>query len=90
VWERDGGCCSWPLENGDVCGSTYRLELDHTKGFALGAGTTAEETRIICRPHQVLHERQLYGDALVDRFTSEGRGGRFSDPVAVDTGPPPG
>jgi hypothetical protein len=49
VWERDGGCCAWPLENGGVCGSTYKLELDHREGFALGAGTTIDETRLVCR-----------------------------------------
>ena len=29
VWERDGGCCRWPLDGGGICGSTLRLEFDH-------------------------------------------------------------
>ncbi len=52
VWERDHGCCAWLLDGGGVCGSTHQLELDHVKGWALGAGTTIDECRILCRPHQ--------------------------------------
>ena len=83
VWERDGGRCAWPLENGGSCGSTHQLELDHVGGFALGAATTAEECRIACKFHNDLHARALYGDDLMDRYTRPKRGGGCSEPVAV-------
>jgi hypothetical protein len=39
VWARDGGRCSWPLDGGGTCGSTYRLELDHVVPWARGGDT---------------------------------------------------
>ena len=82
VWKRDGGCCAWPLEGGGVCGSTYQVELDHVDGFALGAGTTVDECRLLCRVHQDVAARQLYGDALMDKYTRP-KGGRCSEPAEV-------
>jgi hypothetical protein len=41
VWARDGGHCVWPLEDGGVCGSTHKLQLDHIDGWALGGETTS-------------------------------------------------
>ncbi len=82
VWKRDRGCCSWPLEGGGVCGSTYQVELDHIDGFALGAGTTIDECRLLCRVHQDVSARQLYGDDLMNLYTRP-KGGRCSEPVAV-------
>jgi hypothetical protein len=81
VWERDKGCCAWPLENG-VCGSTRQLELDHINGWALGANTTADECRILCRPHQDVSARRLYGDDLMNRYTRP-KGETCSEPVAT-------
>src|SRR5512146_1851751 len=81
VWERDHGCCAWKLENGQVCGSTYQLELDHIDGWALGAGMTVEELRLLCKHHQDVHARALYGDALMNRYTRP-KGPGCSEPVA--------
>jgi hypothetical protein len=81
VWARDGGRCVWPLENGGVCGSTRQLELDHVEGFALGAGTTVDECRILCRFHQDVSARRLYGDARMNDFTRPKD--RCSEPVAA-------
>ena len=81
VWERDGGCCAWPLANGGVCARTDQLELDHVKGWALGAGTTAEECRILCRDHQDVSARLLYGDDLMNNYTRP-KGPTCSEPIA--------
>jgi hypothetical protein len=86
VWERDRGCCAWPLANGGVCASTDQLELDHVKGWALGAGTTVEECRLLCRWHQDLSARRLYGDDLMNNYTRP-KGPMWSEPVAA-YGPP--
>jgi hypothetical protein len=82
VWERDGGCCAWPLENGGVCGSTHKLQLDHVEGWALGADTTTERCRILCAFHNDLNARQLYGDELMNGYTRP-KGPRCSEPVVV-------
>jgi hypothetical protein len=81
VWERDRGRCVWPLEGGGVCGSTYRLQLDHLDGWALGGATTVERCRLLCKGHNDRHARELYGNALMDRYTRP-RGGGCSEPVA--------
>ncbi len=80
VWERDRGCCAWPLAKGGVCASTDQLELDHVKGWALGAGTTVEECRILCRWHQDVSARRLYGDDLMNNYTTP-KGPVCSEPI---------
>jgi hypothetical protein len=77
VWRREGGCCTFPLANGERCGSTYQLELDHVRPKALGPvdrPLTAEDFRIRCKPHNIVEARRVFGDAVMDRFTSLGRG----------------
>jgi hypothetical protein len=72
VWLRAGGRCECRLESGDVCGSTYRLELDHFPiPKALGGPATTENIRVACRPHNVGAARQILGDAVMDRYTRE-------------------
>ncbi len=48
---RDQGRCSFPLEGGGVCGSTYQLELDHIRPRAMGGPSTVENVRMACKPH---------------------------------------
>ncbi|MFL5783747.1 MAG: HNH endonuclease [Bacteriovoracaceae bacterium] len=42
VWRRDNGICT-------KCGSTYALEYDHVKPFAMGGKSTVENLRLLCR-----------------------------------------
>lgn len=42
VWQRDGGACT-------KCGSTFALEYDHIKPFAMGGKSTVENLRLLCR-----------------------------------------
>jgi hypothetical protein len=79
---RDRGQCQWPLEGGGICGSQRQVELDHIDGFALGGETSVERCRLLCRHHQDVSARQLYGDDLMDNYTRP-KGGRCSEPVAV-------
>src|SRR6266568_7195275 len=62
--------------------STHQVELDHVAGFALGAETTVEACRLLCRVHQDVSARRLYGDDLMDRFTRR-EAGRCSEPAAA-------
>jgi hypothetical protein len=50
-------------------------------GFALGAGTTVDECRLLCRPHQLVSARRLYGDDQMDRYLGP-KGGGCSEPTA--------
>jgi hypothetical protein len=68
VWIRDGGRCQFPMGDGRICGSTYRVEIDHLQPWALGGPTTVENTRLACRPHNQLAARRVFGDAWMDEF----------------------
>ncbi len=68
VWARDGGKCQWPVDGGGVCGSMTRLEIDHVVPRGKGGASTVENTRILCKAHNIEAARQAYGDAHMDLF----------------------
>src|SRR6266508_5728326 len=80
VWQRDGGRCQSPIEGGSVCGSTHQVELDHVVPRGRGGPPTIENTRCLCRIHNQLAARRVYGDEWMDRFT---RGGTAGESVAA-------
>ena len=69
VWLRDGGCCQWKLHSGGICGSRRRIEFDHRRAKALGGPPTVENVRLLCRFHNLLAARQVFGDDWMDQFT---------------------
>jgi hypothetical protein len=75
VWKRDGGRCQWRMANGQICGSTHRLQLDHVIPRAAGGPSTVENCRILCDFHNDLAARRFFGDALMDRYTRNPRAG---------------
>ena len=79
VWSRDEGKCTWPLDSGGVCGSTTRLEIDHVVPRGRGGPSTVDGCRLLCRFHNQLAARQLYGDEWMDRFTD---GAKTNVPLA--------
>jgi len=70
VWTRDGGKCQWPLSVGGVCGSTLRVQVDHVIPKALGGPSTVENCRLLCRMHNDLAARLVFGSDWMDAFTS--------------------
>ncbi|ABC83751.1 HNH endonuclease signature motif containing protein [Anaeromyxobacter dehalogenans] len=69
VWRRDGGCCQWRLANGEICGSTHALQLDHVVPRALGGESTAANLRVLCAAHNLEAARRVFGDAWMGRYT---------------------
>jgi hypothetical protein len=80
VWTRDQGKCQWGMEDGTVCGSTYRVQLDHIEPFARGGPSTAETLRCLCQGHNDLAARRAFGNSVMDRYTGQAH---------RDTAPPP-
>ncbi len=75
VWERDGGRCQFRMANGEICGSTHQVEIDHVHPSAAGGASTVENCRLACKGHNQLAARRFFGNALMDRYTrSRGRG----------------
>jgi 5-methylcytosine-specific restriction endonuclease McrA len=70
VWKRDQGKCAWPLDSGGVCGSTRRVELDHVVPRGLGGPSTVDNCRLLCRVHNDLAARLVYGNAQMDQYTA--------------------
>ena len=68
VFLRDGFKCQFRLPNGEICGSTWRLQVDHIFPRALGGPSTLENCRVACGDHNVVAAREIFGDAWIDQF----------------------
>jgi 5-methylcytosine-specific restriction endonuclease McrA len=69
VLRRAGGRrCEWILPSGERCDCRRTLQFDHIKALALGGKSTLENVRLLCRSHNLLAARQVFGDALMDRY----------------------
>jgi HNH endonuclease len=68
VWLRDGGRCAWTSADGHRCGSRWKLELDHVLPVARGGASTADNLRIVCKSHNLLHAEQTFGREHMARF----------------------
>ncbi len=69
VWVRDGGCCQWAVHGGGICGSRYRVQLDHIHPKALGGESSVDNVRLLCGRHNLFAARLALGDAWMDRYT---------------------
>jgi len=61
VWERDGGRCAFVSADGHRCESTRKLEFDHIVPLAKGGGTTADNLRLLCQPHNQFEAERVFG-----------------------------
>ena len=81
VMRRDGGKCTWRLENGGVCGSTVRLEVDHVVPRGRGGPSTTDNCRILCKADNLEAARRVYGDEVMDLFAPRNPVAREPCPV---------
>ncbi len=58
VYARDEGRCTWIGEGGHRCNSIEFVEIDHVAPRAEGGGSTLDNLRLLCRPHNQLAARQ--------------------------------
>lgn len=74
VWQRDGGRCTFVGPDGLRCPSTSRLEIDHIRPYALGgASDDAANLRVMCKAHNQLLARRVFGAAAGPRRDSPDR-----------------
>jgi 5-methylcytosine-specific restriction endonuclease McrA len=71
VWERDQGRCTWPMGDGEVCGSTHRLEFDHDLEVALGGKSTIGNVRLLCKSHNLMKAEEHLGRNFMARFRKD-------------------
>jgi hypothetical protein len=73
--ERAGHCCEWKLASGGVCASRRRLQADHIQPLAFGGTSNLGNIRILCRFHNLLAAREVFGDDWMDQFAANPRAG---------------
>lgn len=67
VWRRDEGACVFVSPAGRRCGSRVLLEYDHVRPWALGgASDDSANVRLLCRAHNGLAARRVFGRAKRD------------------------
>jgi hypothetical protein len=71
VWERDQARCTWPMGDGELCGSTHRLEFDHDLEVALGGKPTIGNMRLLCKNHNLMKAEQHLGRTFMAKFRKD-------------------
>lgn len=67
VWRRDGGRCAYRSPDGRVCGTQAGLQIDHVVPWARGgASNDPQNLRLLCRAHNLLEARRVFGDTAID------------------------
>ncbi|MBP8137659.1 MAG: HNH endonuclease, partial [Candidatus Eisenbacteria bacterium] len=61
VHARDHGCCTFRAADGHVCGSRWRVEIDHVTPRSRGGQATLENLRLPCRAHNQHEAERLLG-----------------------------
>jgi 5-methylcytosine-specific restriction endonuclease McrA len=74
VWRRDEGRCVYKIPDGRACGARAGLEFDHVHPRALGGPSSAENLRLLCRTHNDLEARRVFGGAVIDAAVARRRG----------------
>jgi 5-methylcytosine-specific restriction endonuclease McrA len=87
IHERAQGRCELILPNGERCGETRRLELDHVEPKALGGKSTLENGRLGCRPCNDGAARAIFGNAWMDQFRRKRK--PEAEPLASRVAPVP-
>jgi 5-methylcytosine-specific restriction endonuclease McrA len=74
--------CQFPLRSGGVCGSTWRVEIDHVHPRAAGGPSTIENCRIacgLCRERHNAHYADCHVMPRRDLEALRPRRSRFAD-----------
>lgn len=61
VATRDANRCQHRRPDGDLCGETKFLEVDHVQPYALGGGSGRENLRLLCWAHNQLRAEARFG-----------------------------
>lgn len=61
VYARDKGCCTFRAADGHVCGSRWRVEIDHVTPRSRGGQSTLENLRLLCRAHNQHEAERVLG-----------------------------
>lgn len=58
---RKDKCCQWKFSNGQLCGSTFQLQVDHKKSKWLGGSGDRANLQLLCSAHNKLKYQKEVG-----------------------------
>ncbi len=65
IWTRDQGRCTFKnKETGQMCGSTYQIQIDHIHPVSLNGDADPKNLRLLCRTHNAHQARKIFGVQL--------------------------
>ena len=73
VMKRDGGRCTFVGGDGQRCESCDSLEFDHVTPLARGGLTTANNLRLLCRPHNQYEAERALGAGFMEGKRTKAR-----------------
>jgi hypothetical protein len=68
VWKRDRGMCQWRTADGNICGSTSRIQFHHKQDRAKGGLGSPENLILLCQTHNLLAAEIAWGEEGVRPF----------------------
>lgn len=75
VLNRDQRFCTYQNpKTGKICGSTFRLQLDHRVPFGKGGSHQLENLRLLCQNHNLFMAEQAYGKRKMAGHTHRAEG----------------
>jgi hypothetical protein len=68
LFQRAGGqCCYVDQATGRRCGERRWLEVDHIKPFSCGGGHSPENLQVLCRSHNMMRARDVFGSEKIEK-----------------------
>ncbi len=68
VWNRDGGCCSGIMRDGERCSSRIGLQVDHVRPVSFGQDNRLENLRLLCRACNIAVAEEIFGSEVMERY----------------------
>jgi hypothetical protein len=71
VRKRDQDRCQWPSEDGEICGSTYRVQFHHKQDRGKGGEGTPDNVIQLCQRHNLLAAEISWGAERIAEFRKQ-------------------
>ena len=68
VWNRDEGCCSGKMRDGERCSSRIGLQVDHVRPVSFGQDNRLENLRLLCRECNIAVAEEILGSEVMERY----------------------
>lgn len=74
VHARDGGQCAYVAADGRRCNARAFIQFDHVDPFARNGSSEAQNLRLLCKAHNLLHARKCFGNEHIAEKIARSRG----------------